>query len=463
MSAELWNRQAVELAAMIAAGEVSSREVVDAHLDRIAAVNGELNAVTHEMADSARAAADAADAAPEPTGPLHGVPFTIKENIDLVGAPTTHGVAAFAEQMPTESAVTTQRIIDAGGVPIGRTNMPEFGLRVSTDNTFRGLTRNPWHHDRTAGGSSGGEGSAIATGMSPLGLGNDIGGSIRNPAICNGVVGLKPGFGRIPRVSALDPQDPGISAQLMAVEGPLARSIGDLRVAFEVLAGRHPRDPRVLDAPVDGPPLPKRAAVVRSAGSSAVSTWALAGVDAAAAALEEKGWELTEIELPELDLVAEVWGQLLSFDIGQNLPVLSMVMGQVEVGVLEALLAENATIERPIQQAFVERLRLQRVWTELFDRFGAVLAPGWLQPPFEHGADVAQGQQVGILETYLPTIVPANVLGYPVVAMTTAEHDALPTSVQIYADHGREDHALTVAAEIEAVTGVRTAVSPVWS
>ena len=190
MVEDLWKRTANDLAQMIAAGEASSLEVVDAHLDRIGEVNGWLNAVTRILAEEARTAAidaDAAVAAGEELGPLHGVPCTVKENVDVSGTATTQGLPAFAELIAPTDAPLVERLRGAGAIPIGRTNLPELGLRVSTDNPLHGLTRNPWHPDRTAGGSSGGEGSAIASGMSPLGLGNDIGGSVRNPAFCCGI------------------------------------------------------------------------------------------------------------------------------------------------------------------------------------------------------------------------------------------------------------------------------------
>ncbi|MEZ5342497.1 MAG: amidase family protein [Acidimicrobiales bacterium] len=143
MTDQLWTKSATELAGLIASKQVKSREVVDAHLDRIAEVNPRLNAITVEMAEAAQAGADAADAT-EASGPFHGVPFSIKENIDQIGYATTQAVAAFAEARPSVNAPTVQRMLDAGAIPIGRTNMPELGLRVSTDNSFRGLTRNPW-------------------------------------------------------------------------------------------------------------------------------------------------------------------------------------------------------------------------------------------------------------------------------------------------------------------------------
>ncbi len=167
---------------MIANKEVSSREVVDAHLERIAEVNAHLNAIVRLLADEARAGADAADraqASGATLGPLHGVPFTIKENIDLAGTPTTNSLHAFADAIAATDAPIVERMKAAGAIPIGRTNLPDLGLRVSTSSSLHGLTRNPWHPDRTAGVSSGGEASALASGMSPIGRGNDIGGSHR--------------------------------------------------------------------------------------------------------------------------------------------------------------------------------------------------------------------------------------------------------------------------------------------
>ena len=171
---ELWQKGAVELAGMIREREVSSREVIQAHLDRIEAVNPHLNAIVRLLADQALAAADAADRAVADgtsLGPLHGVPCTVKENIDLSGTPTTQAVPALAEAIAPVDAPQVERLRAAGAIPLGRTNLPDFGLRVHTDSALHGLTRNPWNPQRTAGGSSGGEAAALATGMSPLGLG----------------------------------------------------------------------------------------------------------------------------------------------------------------------------------------------------------------------------------------------------------------------------------------------------
>src|ERR1700758_4809101 len=198
---EIWQLSATELAQRIAKRELSSVEVVNAHLARIDAVNPALNAIVKVLGDEARAEAASADrklAAGEKGGPLHGVPFTVKENIDMAGLPTTWGVPALAQAVTPMDAPVVERMRAAGAIPIGRTNLPDLALRIHTASSLHGLTRNPWHPDRTAGGSSGGEAAALASGISPIGLGNDIGGSLRNPANACGIASIRPSFGRVP-------------------------------------------------------------------------------------------------------------------------------------------------------------------------------------------------------------------------------------------------------------------------
>src|ERR1700736_2345649 len=199
---EIWQLSAAEMAHRIARRELSSAEVVDAHLARIDAMNPALNAIVRVLADEARAAAVLADRrlkAGETVGPPHGVPFTVKENIDMAGLPTTWGVPALAQAVVPIDAPVVERMRAAGAIPIGRTNLPDMGLRTHTFSSLHGLTRNPWNPGRTAGGSSGGEAAALASGMSPIGLGNDIGGSLRNPASACGIASIRPSAGRVPR------------------------------------------------------------------------------------------------------------------------------------------------------------------------------------------------------------------------------------------------------------------------
>ncbi len=187
MTRELWRLGALDLAGRIAAKELSSREVIDAHLARIEAVNPAVNSVTVTLADEAMAAAAAADqaiAAGHSFGRLHGVPFTVKENLDVAGSPTTAGVAALRDNIAAADAPVVARLRSAGAIPLARTNLPDFALRFHTDNALHGATVNPWNPRLTPGGSSGGEAVALATGMSPLGLGNDLAGLLRMPALC---------------------------------------------------------------------------------------------------------------------------------------------------------------------------------------------------------------------------------------------------------------------------------------
>jgi len=230
---EIWRLTATELAQRIARRELSSAEVVDAHLARIDAINPALNAVVRVLADEARAAAALADqqlAAGDKVGPLHGVPFTVKENIDMAGLPTTWGVPALAQAVVPKDAPVVERMRAAGAIPIARTNLPDMALRVHTMSSLHGLTRNPWHPGRTAGGSSGGEAAALASGMSPIGLGNDIGGSLRNPANACGIASIRPSAGRVPDAGYVPAEDHLLAVQLMNVQGQMARRVADVRL-----------------------------------------------------------------------------------------------------------------------------------------------------------------------------------------------------------------------------------------
>jgi amidase len=184
---------------------------------------------------------------------LHGVPFTVKGNIDFAGTPTTHGIKALAAAYPAMDAPVVARMRTAGAIPVGHTNLPDFAIGWHTDSELWGATVNPWDRSRTPGASSGGEAAALATGMTPLGLGNDTLGSLRWPAQCCGVTVLKPTIGRIPHATTVDPVDMPISNQLLGVNGPMARRVADLRAALAVTAGPTWHDPWTVPAPLRGP------------------------------------------------------------------------------------------------------------------------------------------------------------------------------------------------------------------
>lgn len=268
---EIWRMSATELAEAIRRRQVSSREVVEAHLRRIEEVNSSINAVTILLGDQAFEAATAADrtaAAGDVVLPLNGVPFTIKDNIDVAGTPTTQGFKALAHAYPARDAPIVERMRAAGAIPIGRTNLPTGAIRWHCDSELWGATINPWDRSRTPGASSAGEAAAIAAGQSPLGLGNDGLGSLRHPAQCCGIAALKPTPGRVPHATSMEPEYAPISVQLTSVNGPLARRVADLRAAFEVIAGPTWRDPWTVPAPLRGsePAKPVRVALVVDPG-----------------------------------------------------------------------------------------------------------------------------------------------------------------------------------------------------
>src|SRR5688572_767736 len=238
---ELCFRSARELASLIRTGQVSARDVMQAHLDRIARINPFVNAIVSKLPDeTCLALADDADtrlARGEAAGPLHGLPIAFKDNQPVKGFPWTRGSRIFANDRPPGESVFVARLRAAGVIPIGKTNIPEFGMGSHTYNALFGRTRNPYDLARSAGGSSGGAAVALATGMLPIADGNDLGGSLRNPANFNNLVALRPTVGLVP--TAPDPF-PGIGFN---VNGPLARSVSDVAFLMGVMAGPDPRDP----------------------------------------------------------------------------------------------------------------------------------------------------------------------------------------------------------------------------
>jgi len=460
MTEELWRKSAGELAEMIRSKLVSSHEVITSHLERIDAVNEKVNAVTVTLADSALEAADKADAM-EATGPFHGVPFTIKENIDLEGSATTQGLPALAEALPPFDAPIVTRMKAAGAIPLARTNLPEMGLRITTDNPLRGRTNNPWDLSRTAGGSSGGEGASLATGMSCIGLGNDIGGSLRNPAYCCGIASIKPTTGRVPMWHAIPEAIQPISFRLMAVEGPMARSVADLRVALAVLSGWDALDPFSVTAPLEGPPVDKKAAIVTEMPFSKLPEVTLDAIGRAADELKVAGWTVEEATAPDLARINEIWAHVLGADLQNTIPLLEPMMSEGAMGLLHQLLALYPPANMDITTLFTERDRIAMAWSKLFQEYPVVIGPTWADLQFLHDADLDPETGADTTLKRLQFITPGNLLGIPSVALPMGVANGLPTGVQIYAERWREDLCLDAAALIEQKVGRITPIDPV--
>ncbi len=232
----LWQLSACDLAAKIANREVSSQEAVAATVERMRTVNPKLNAVVDDMGDEAISQAKAHDEAMArsgPIGPLHGVPVTIKENVDQKGRATPNGVVAFKDIIAPDDAPLVNNLKKAGAIVIGRTNTPEFSFRATTSNELHGRTYNPWNDWASSGGSSGGASSAVMGGIGPIAHGNDIGGSLRYPAAATGSATVKPGLGRVPAWNPSQTAERGLLAQIMSVQGVICREVKDVRAGDE--------------------------------------------------------------------------------------------------------------------------------------------------------------------------------------------------------------------------------------
>jgi amidase len=464
---ELWQLGACEIGAAIRRGETSSREVLDALLGRIEAVNGDLNAVVALLGDEAVKAADLADreiADGADVGPLHGVPITVKENIDIAGWATTQGVPAFESAIAPLDAPVIERMRAAGAIPFARTNLPDFGLRVHTDSSLRGLTRNPWDPNVTAGGSSGGEASAIAAGMSPLGLGNDLGGSLRNPAHCCGIAAIKPSTGVVPHASCIPPEDAPITFQLMAVEGVMARRVADLRAGLLSVAGLHPRDP--VSLPIDlarvETPTRFRIAVLTDPPGGSTDAGVSAAVRRAADALADAGHEVAEAAPATYDRAIELWAELLMQDIRAVRPLLELVMSDDARRFLDYATDHFPPIDTSTwSMLFVERIAAAREWAAFFEGWDVLLTPTWTQPPFPHGADITSfDTALATLETMRP-VLPANLLGLPAAVVPGGLFDDLPVGVQLTGTRFADLTVLDVAQAVEDLLGVITPIDPV--
>ena len=467
---EIWQLSATDLAQRIASRQISSAEAVDANLARINAVNPALNAVVQVLADEARASAVLADkklAAGELAGPLHGVPFTVKENIDMAGLPTTWGVPALAKAGVPADAPVVERMRAAGGIPIGRTNLPDMALRVHTVSSLHGLTRNPWHPGRTAGGSSGGEAAALASGMSPIGLGNDIGGSLRNPANACGIASIRPSAGRIPDAGYVPAEDRLLAVQLMQVQGPMARRVADVRLGLRVLMGAHPRDPWSIEAPFEGPPLarPIRVAVLAEPPGGGIDPKVAAVVRRAGQALADAGFAVEEACPPRYEDAVNCWTRLILGDFGSVLGMLTPMMSAEATTFLNNFnegvppIADVAAWS----QLMIERDGIARAWSTFMADRPLVLSPTWTQLPFEHGFDSATPAGTAATKELMRPVVPANLLGLPSACVPAGRDEAtgLPIGVLITGRRLREDLCLEAAEAIEARLGLATPIDPV--
>src|ERR1700761_4275106 len=304
---DLWRLSATDVAAAVRSKKVSAKEVATAALARLDAVNPAINAVVdHRPEDvlAQAAAIDAAIARGEPVGPMAGVTVTVKVNIDQEGYANTNGLKLQRDNIARDNSPVIDNLRKSGAVILGRTNCPAFSYRWFTTNLIHGDTKNPRDPSITPGGSSGGAGAAVAAGIGHIAHGTDIAGSIRYPAYACGVHGLRPTAGRVAARNESVPEW-RIAPQSSAVSGPLARTIGDLRIALAAMSGPDVRDTWWVPAPLEGPPMPKRVAMNVAPDGLETVPEVKAAVRDAAKRLEKAGWTVEEVELPPLREAAD--------------------------------------------------------------------------------------------------------------------------------------------------------------
>ena len=468
-SAELWRLGAVDLAGRIQRREVSAREATTSVLARITATNPRINALADVMAEEALAAADACDralAAGAAAGPLHGVPVTVKVNIDTAGRATTDGIVAAKDQIAQTDSPLVAHLRQAGAVIVGRSNTPAFSLRWFTDNDLHGRTLNPFDARFTPGGSSGGAAAAVATGMGPIAHGNDYGGSIRYPAWACGVVGLRTTVGRIPSYKASTPTR-GLSNQMMAVQGPLTRNVADATLALQVMAQGSPLDPQWVPAPLvyddgaDGADAaaPLRVAVFKRHAAYDADPGVVAAVEQAAAWLAAAGCEIEEVEPPHFEEGAQLWRQLVMDDMRRGAQSAVETLG--DAGVRSALRGYMAGLQ-PLDRdqtldALARRFSICRDWALFLERYSVLLMPNSWARQFPVDADLGAPDRVEALVRAQSPLLGTAMMGLPGLSVPTGLSDGrtggLPIGVQLVAGRFREDRCLRAGALIERAAG----------
>lgn len=459
---DLWKLTASELAPLIAERQISVKEAVTSVLERIEAVNPSLNSIVQRMDEQALAAAEAADidlARGEAPGALTGTTVTIKVNVDQSGFATTNGLRRQAGLVAELDSPVVANLRKAGAIIVGRTNTPAFSLRWFTRNSLHGATTNPRDPALTPGGSSGGAGAAVASGMGAIGHGTDIAGSIRYPAYACGVHGLRPSLGR---VASFNPTagDRLIGGQLMAVSGPLARSIPDLRRALTAMAACDMRDPWWQPIPLRGAAVSRRVAYVEAPDGMPVAQPVRDALRAAAAKLSDAGYQVAEVAPPPLREARDLQLRLWMAEFRQDGTAALRAENDPDANFVYAQMSRYCPeIDLPEMMATLKaRARLTRLWRGFLAEYPLVLCPVSGELPFANHMDVASPTAFdAVLEAQL-TMIAIPFMGLPGLTVTTGLLESKPVGVQLVADQFREDLLLD-AGEILAPNPVGLAMA----
>jgi amidase len=458
MRSELCGLSAAELSSRIQSKDLSAREVMAAHLERIAEVNPRLNAIVTVDAEGAmRRAADADErqARGEPLGRLHGLPVAHKDLLLTRGMRTTFGSLIFADFVPSDDSLIVERLRRAGAIAVGKTNTPEFGAGSQTFNPVFGATLNPYDDTKTCGGSSGGAAVALASGMVPLADGTDMGGSLRNPASFCGVVGLRPSPGRVPSWPAAD------AWSTLSVDGPMARSVADVALMLSAIAGPDPRSPIAIDQPSGqfAAPLDRDCRGLRIAwwvdvGGVPVDCRVRALVDAQRRLFEAIGCQVEEAQ-PDFRGFDEVFKTVraLAFLTG----VAPRIGGRRDL-VKDTILWEidrGLRLTPPeIAAALAKRTELYQRMRQFMERYDFFVLPTVQVPPFAVSEPYPQEIDGVRMETYIDWMKSCyyiSIVGNPAISVPCGfTDDGLPIGLQIVGRHRDDWGVLQLAHAFEA-------------
>lgn len=450
---KLWKLSAQTIASMVKSGDVSAREVTQNHLDRLAAVNPALNAVVQICEKDALKAADNTDkkrVEGKQLGKLAGVPVTVKVNIDQANYATTNGLRLQESRIAKEDNPVVRNFRRADAIIIGRTNTPAFSLRWFTRNTLHGHTKNPFNPKITPGGSSGGAASAVASGIGAIGHGTDIAGSIRYPAYACGIHGLRPSLGRVAAHNFSGP-DRFIGAQLMAVSGPMARSIGDIKLGLQALSVYDHRDPWSVAMPFDGLSFQKTLGVCYAPEGVKVDPKIKVALKEAAEKFENAGWIVEEVSLPPIRCAMENQLKLWMAEMAQGTTDLVQEEDDPDANLVYGRLKKivQSADSKDIMTVLKERASLTREWRQFLNKTSVLLCPVSCSLPFDDLKDLGTEKEFEqivedqILQIGLPF------MGLPGLTITVDRTGDRPVGVQLVASHFREDILLS-SAEIIA-------------
>ncbi len=457
----LWQLGACDLAAAVAGKKISSVEAVGAAVERLQARNPHLNAVVDDLSDQAMAEAKALDetmACSGPIGPLHGVPVTIKENIDQEGRATPNGVTAYKDIIAPADAPVVRNLKRAGAIVIGRTNTPEFSFRATTDNELHGRTFSPWNDWASSGGSSGGASSAVMSGIGAIAHGNDIGGSLRFPAAATGAATVKPGLGRTPAYNPSATAERGLLAQLMSVQGVIAREVRDVRLGMEVLIQYDAHDPWMVPMPFAGPQLsgPIKIAFTRNTFEFDLHPAVETALETARDALSEAGYDVVETE-PPLLREAAVEGARCLF--GEVKALMGDDIRRLGSTTLSSIFDDYYAYFEPYEgldllKGFAKRSHYLRQWTLFLEDYPLVLTPFLPAPTYSWDRDTEGPEGVKeVLGAALYSYA-MNYMGLPAGNVAANYNDGLPVGVQIVGRRFREDMILEACGVVEQRVGI---------